>query len=175
MGRNWGVRRRALVSYSAGLFRLNRLHFPPPRWGLNCFSEPQGLRLLGRLSAGWELYSCAPSEQSQRRYRIAQFELNSDLTVRKVTAHSIPSCFLASGLRRSGVQGGVHTTFTFTLRMPGSCSIRDLTCALMLTCSGQPWAVRVMSMATSCLISSGLSLFVPMGFVPAGTGSKRTV
>ena len=67
----------------------------------------------------------------------------------------MPSCLRASALRRSGVQGGVQTILTLALRTPGNCSRRFLTCALMLTCSGQPCAVRVMSMATSCWSPAG--------------------
>src|SRR4029077_20665885 len=84
----------------------------------------------------------------------------------KPGSSSMPSCFLASGLRRSGVQGGVHTTFTVQLLTPGNCSTRDFTWALMLTCSGQPCAVRVISTVTFCLGSSGFS---------AGTGAKSTL
>jgi hypothetical protein len=71
----------------------------------------------------------------------------------------------AVGLSRSGVQGGVHTTFTVQLLTPGNCSTRDFTCALMLTCSGHPWAVKVISTVTSCLACSGFS---------AGAGAKFT-
>ena len=61
----------------------------------------------------------------------------------------MPNCVRASGLRRSGVHGGVHTTFTVAVRIPGNCSSRAFTCSPIITWDGQPGEVSVRSTETS--------------------------
>src|SRR5580692_7088312 len=71
--------------------------------------------------------------------------------------YSMPSCVLASGLKRSGVHAGVHTTFTVAVRIPGNCSSLAFTCSPIMTCEGQPGEVSVKSTETSCRSSATAS------------------